>query len=71
MKIEADGHLSLGVIDLQPLHRDDPPPWLRPMHFTREARIAAWYAVHAGAWITFVMPGRLEKIDCVPEAWSL
>ena len=70
MKIEDDGHLSLHVIDLEPMHRDDPPRPLRPAHFTREARIAAWYAMHAGAKITFAMPGRLEQIDAPPAAWS-
>ena len=70
MRIEADGHLSFGVIDLESLHRDDPPLALRPMHFTREARIAAWYAVQAGAEITFVVPGRLERLNHPLAAWS-
>jgi hypothetical protein len=70
MKIEGDGHLNLGVIDLQPMHRDDPPCFLRPAHFTREARIAVWYAMHAGAKITFAMPGRLEQLDHPPAAWT-
>jgi hypothetical protein len=70
VRIENDGHLSLGIIDLQPMHRDDPPRPVMPWHFTREARIAAWYALHAGAHVTFVMPGRLEQIEHPPEAWS-
>ena len=70
MRIENDGHLGLGIIDLEPVHRDDPPRALTPRHFTREARIAAWYALHAGAHVTFAMPGRLERIEYPPEAWS-
>jgi hypothetical protein len=62
MKIEDDGHLSLGI--------DDPPRSLRPAHFTREARIAAWYARQASARITFVMPGRLEQLDHPLAAWG-
>jgi hypothetical protein len=70
MRIENDGHLSFGIIDLQPMHRDDPPRELKPWHFAREARIAAWYAVQVGARVTFAMPGRLEQIEGPLAAWS-
>lgn len=57
MDIE-DGHLVLRERDLLPEHRADPPRPLRPEHFTRDARVAAWYAAGAGQCYTVTYVGR-------------
>jgi len=73
MKVEEDGHLSLGWIDLLAHVRGNASPLtveLLPHNFTREARIVAWYAQQCGARISFVTPGRLEYFNVNQDAWS-
>ena len=72
MKVEKDGHLSLGEINLLAHVRENESPLtvkLLPHNFTREARIAAWYAQQCGARISFVTPGRLEYFNVSQAAW--
>lgn len=73
MRIEEDGCLSLHEIDLLPFVRRTESPLtvkLLPSNFTREARIAAWYAQQCGARVSFATPGRLEYFHVDLAAWS-
>lgn len=70
MKVEDDGSLTIHPCDLLDSHRFPPPGRPLPEHFTREARIAAGYAVRAGyPRVSYVAPDVLEVMEHDSARW--
>jgi len=66
MNIEQDGHLGLGIIDLNEEFRDEVPDPILFRHFGPDANIAAAYALAVGNVVRFAMPGRLQEVQGLP-----
>lgn len=73
MKVEDDGSLVLHEHDLLPRYRDrrDSPIELRAKHFTREARVAAFYAAGAGQRYGVKFVGHGRDVEVYKGEWTL